>query len=218
MFKYLPHLIRKEFMLEWKQRYALSGLLLYVVTTIFVCYLCFKKVVDVPSWNALFWIILLFASVNAVAKSFMQESRHRNLYYYTLAAPQVVIGAKLVYNTLLLFTLALIHLLVYGLLIGNPVQDLPLFMVALMLGVFGLASVMTLISAIASKAGANSTLMAILGFPVLMPLLLTSIRLSKNAVDGLTVASNQQFIIVLIALNIAISALAIILFPYLWRE
>jgi len=218
MWNELRHLIRKEFLLEWKQRYALSGLLLYVVTTIFVCYLSFKKVVDVPTWNALFWIILLFASVNAVAKSFMQESRHRNLYYYTVADPKLVIGAKLIYNTLLLLSLALLHLAIFSLLIGNPVQDMTLFLVALVLGVFGLASVMTLISAIASKAGANSTLMAILGFPVLMPLLLTSIRLSKNAADGLVVASNQQFIIVLLALNIAISALTIILFPYLWRE
>lgn len=218
MWNELRHLIRKEFLLEWKQRYALSGLLLYVVTTIFVCYLSFKKVVDVPTWNALFWIILLFASVNAVAKSFMQESRHRNLYYYTVADPKFVIGAKLIYNTLLLLSLALLHLAIFSLLIGNPVQDMTLFLIALFLGVFGLASVMTLISAIASKAGANSTLMAILGFPVLMPLLLTSIRLSKNAADGLVVASNQQFIIVLLALNIAISALAIILFPYLWRE
>src|SRR5678815_5028898 len=83
--KEIRYLIQKEISLEWKTKYSFNGLLLYVVSTIFVCFLSFKQVIDPPTWNALFWIIMLFASVNAVAKSFMTESRGRLLYFYTVS-------------------------------------------------------------------------------------------------------------------------------------
>src|SRR5436190_7230036 len=204
-------------MLEWKQKYAFNGLLLYVVSTIFVCFLSFKQIIDPPTWNALFWIIMLFASVNAVAKSFMTENRGRLLYYYTLTSAEAVIISKTIYNVLLLLVLSLINLLFYSIFIGNLVQDLPMFIIGMILGCMGFASIMTLISAIASKAGGNSTLMAILSFPILIPLLITIIRFTKNAMDGLDWSVNYKFLIILLALNVLTKALSYLLFPFLWR-
>jgi heme exporter protein B len=75
-----------------------------------------------------------------------------------------------------------------------------------------------MISAIASRAGSNTTLMAILSFPVLMPLLITVIRFSKNAMDGLDPSLSYNLIIILISLNVLVVAMSYLLFPYLWRE
>lgn len=89
-------LLAKDFRLEWRQRAALGGLLLYVGSTVFVSFLSFSLrggTPPAPAWNALFWVILLFAAVNAVAKGFMQESPGQRLYYYTLVRPQAVILA-----------------------------------------------------------------------------------------------------------------------------
>ena len=57
MKRQLTALIAKEVRLEWKQRYALGGILLYVIATVFIVYLSFRQVIDLPTWNALFWII-----------------------------------------------------------------------------------------------------------------------------------------------------------------
>jgi heme exporter protein B len=216
--KEIRYLILKEISLEWKTKFSFNGLLLYVISTIFVCYLSFKQIIDPPTWNALFWIIMLFASVNAVAKSFMTESRGRLLYYYTLTTAEAVIISKTIYNVLLLLVLAVINLLFYSIFIGNLVQDMPMFVTGMLLGCMGFASIMTLISAIASKAGGNSTLMAILSFPVLIPLLITTIRFTKNAMDGLDWSVNYKFLVILLALNLLTLALSYLLFPYLWRE
>lgn len=216
--KEIKILLQKEIMMEWKQKYAFNGLLLYVVSTVFICYLSFKQIVDPPTWNALFWIILLFAAINAVAKSFMQESRGRQLYMYTIVSARAVIISKIIYNTLLMLVISIINLIFYSLFVGNMVQDLPMFIVGIVLGSAGFASVLTMISAIASKAGSNATLMAILSFPILIPMLITIIRFSKNAMDGLSASVNYQFMILLISLNILVVALSFLLFPYLWRE
>lgn len=217
-FDAVKHLILKEIKLELRQKYALSGVLLYVVGTVFISYLSFKKIIHPATWNALFWIIMLFASINTISKSFIQESRGRLLYLYTLVSPQAIIVSKIVYNILLMVMIALICLFFYSLFIGNIVQDLYLFLLVLVLGGMGFAAVLTMISAIASKTNNNFTLMAILSFPVLVPLLLTLIRASKNAVDGLARSVSYDYILVLTFLNLIIIVLSYLLFPYLWRD
>jgi len=214
----ISYLIEKEIRLEWRQKYAFNGLLLYVGATVFICYLSFKEIVDIPVWNALFWIIQLFAGVNAIAKSFLQESRGRMLYYYVLADPRAVILSKIIYNFLLMMLLSGFNLLFYSILIGNPVGDMGMFIFSMILGSIGLSSVLTMISAIASRAGHSAALMPILSFPVLLPLLMTTIRLSKNSIDALAWSVSQPLVIIILALNIMIIAMSFLLFPYLWKE
>jgi heme exporter protein B len=218
LFKEVRYLVQKELALEIRQKYAFAGLLLYVISTVFICYLSFKKIMDPPVYVALFWIIMLFAAVNAIAKSFLSDSRGLQLYYYSIVSPQAVILSKIIYNLFLMLLLALINLFFYVLFLGNIIQDMPMFILSLILGSFGFSSVMSMVSAIASKANHNVTLMAILSFPVLIPLIMTIIKFSKNAIDGLDVSVNYQYITILIALNVIVIALAYILFPYIWRN
>ena len=211
-------LLKREITLELKQRYALNAILLYVISTVFVCYLSFKTLVDVPTWNALFWIIILFTSVNATSKSFSTESRGRLLYYYTLASAQAIILSRIIYNALLMLVITLAGYFIYSLLIGNLVQDQPYFFLALVLGASGFSSILTLVAAIAAKTRQNSTLMAILSFPVVIPMLLVLIRFSKNAVDGLDHSIQSPYIYALLSINLIVVALAYLLFPFLWRD
>ena len=219
------HLFKKEVLLEWRSKYAFNGVLLYVVSTVFVCYISFHLTPGFIGsngypivWNVLFWIIMLFASVNAIAKSFMQESKSRLLYYYTIASPQAIILSKTIYNILLMALLSILALLVYMLFFTNTVGDPLFYFIAVLLGSISFSTIFTMISAIASKAGNNGTLMAILSFPVVIPVILVLIHLSKNAMDGLDRAANYGNIGVLCAINVIVVATSLLLFPYLWRD
>jgi heme exporter protein B len=214
----IKQLLIRELRLEWKQLYAINGLLLYVTSTVFVCYLSFKHILDVPTWNALFWIIILFTAVNATSKSFSVETKGRLLYYYTLASAPAIILAKIIYNTLLMFVISFAGYLIYSLLIGDLVQDKLFFILGLFLGSSGLASILTLVASIASKTNQNSTLMAILSFPLVIPMLLVLIRFSKNALDGIDHSIQYPYVIALLAINLIVVTLARLLFPFLWRD
>lgn len=221
LFREIGYLIQKDFRLEWRQRAALSGMLLYVGSTVFVCYSSFSLRgggLPLPAWNALFWIIMLFTAVNAVAKGFLQESRGRQLYYYALVRPQAVILAKIGYNVLLLIGVALVGFGMYALVLGNPVQNLSLFLANMLLGAVGFASTLTLVSGIAAKATNSHTLMAILGFPLMIPMLLLLIKVSKNALDGLEFEASSSSLLTLLALNMIVGAVSYLLFPFLWRS
>jgi heme exporter protein B len=214
-------LIAKEVTLEIRQKYAFNGILLYVISTVFISYMAFRlrnERLSPATWNALMWVILLFAALNAVAKTFMQERSGRMLYYYLLASPESIIVSKMLYNSLLMSGLMLAGYGVYSLMLQNPVQDQGLFIGILLTGALGFASALTLISGIASKAGNNPVLMAILGFPVLLPMLLLLIKASKNAIDGLERSASLDEWLTLMAINAIVWALALLLFPYLWRS
>jgi len=204
-------------LLEWRSKYALNSILLYVISTVFVCYQAFRSI-DGTVWNALFWIILLFASINAISKSFVQESKGRQLYYYTLASPAAVILSKIIYNVGLMLLLSLLALVVYSVVFRNPVGDPLLYFLAVILGSISFATVFTMISSISSKANNNGTLMAVLSFPVIIPLLIVLIKLSKNAMDGLDRSVSVDEIIVLVCVNAIVIAISLLLFPFIWRD
>jgi heme exporter protein B len=169
------------------------------------------------AWIALFWVITLFASVNAIARSFMQYSASQMRYYYTVAPPTAIILSKIIYNALLNILLALLALVCFSVLIGNPIHDNYTFFIAICLGSTALSTTLTMMSAIAHKAGNNPTLMTILSLPAIIPTLSMTIKISKNALDGLQFVASYDEIIALFCINIIAIAVAYILFPYLWR-
>lgn len=221
MLKQFMQLLRKEFLLEWRQRYAFNSLILYVCSAILVVYLSFNLAtqrLEPITWNTLFWLILLFASFNTIAKGFMQEKASRLHYYYMTLNPYLLILAKIAYNVILMLLISLIGLGGYILFMGSPVADMPFFLLNLFLGALGFASTLTMVSAIASKANNNTVLMAILGFPVILPMLLLLIKVSKNAMDGLDRGSSSEEITALLAINVIVISVSYLLFGYLWRS
>jgi heme exporter protein B len=221
MLKEIKALIDKEIRLELRQKYALNGMILYVVSTIYVCYLSFRlksNQIDKITWNTLFWIILLFTATNAIAKSFTQERFGRLLYYYTLANPVAIIISKILYNTLLMLVLALVGFGVYAVVMGNPVGDIGMYLLSIVLGAIGFASSLSMVAGIASKAENNATLMAILSFPIIIPMLIMLLKISKNALDGLDRGSSLDEVLTLLAIDVIVFVLSVILFPYLWRS
>ena len=161
---------------------------------------------------------MLFASVNAINKSFIQESQQRQLYYYSIVNPRAIILSKIFYNMCLMAFLAIIAFVTYSIIFRNPLGDPSLYFFTVILGSISFASVFTMVSGITSKAGNNSTLMAILSFPVIIPLLIVLIKLSQNAMQGLDRAQSINEIVVLIAINIITITVSLLLFPYLWRD
>lgn len=214
-------LIQKEFTLELRRKSVIAGITLYLVCIIFICYLTFslrQNSINEATWSALFWLTILFANVNGIAKSFIGEKKGLLIYYYSIASPQAVILSKIIYNVMLSFALSLAGYLLFSVFIDNPLQDPALFLVTLLLSSIGFASCFSLISAIASKSDNSNVLMAVLSFPVIIAVLLMAIRITKNALDGIMRSASYDELWNLLAINCIMAALAYLLFPYIWRS
>ena len=205
-------------MLELRHQHTFFGILLYVASTIFVLYLAMGQP-ESTVYNGLFWMIQLFICITAVAKSFLQESKGRMLYFYSIVSPVHFIIAKLIYSTVIMLLMVLISLVLFWFLLGNPIMKPLQFIGIAFLGGISLSLVFTLMSAIAAKAHQNAAIMAILGFPLIIPQLLLLIRLSKSAFgEVFREGALFQITALLIGLDVLVVVLSIILFPFLWKE
>jgi heme exporter protein B len=164
-------LLKKDLLLELRQQHTFYGILLYVASTIFVLYLAMGQP-ESNVYNGLFWMIQLFVCVNAVAKSFLQESKGRMLYFSSITSPVTFIIAKLIYSTLVMFVMIIVSLVLFRILFGNPVINQFHFAAIALFGGVSLSLVFTLMAAISAKAQQNAAVMAILGFPLIIPQLM----------------------------------------------
>ena len=209
-------LIKKDLLLEIRQQYSFYGILLYVVATIFVLYMTIQQP-EAKVWNGLFWVIQLFICINAVAKSFLQETRGRMLYFYSIVNPRDFVLAKLVFNSLLMLLMSFLSIILFTLFLGNPIEKVPQFIGLVLLGGWSLNLVFTFLSAIAAKAQQNAAIMAILGFPLIIPQIMLLMQLSNSVFSdksGLALST----LLLIVALDVLVILLAIILFPFLWKD
>ena len=210
-------LIKKDLLIEWRQRYAFNGILLYLLSVVFLIYISFIELKP-ELWLTLFWIVMLFTSVNAVAKSFLQERRGRWLYYYSIASPIAVITAKMIYNLVLMLLLAACGIFFYSLVLGYPLQHFQYFLLIVFLGSISFSLTFTLMSSLAAKAGNSSMLMPVLSFPIVVPVLLLLVKLSREALYEGALTIPYKDLILLASLDVVILLLAMLLFPFLWRD
>jgi len=210
-------LVKKDLLMEWRQKHALFGVLVYVGATVFVVYMMNGQP-DTKVWNALFWLSQLFVAVNSMAKSFLQEHPHRFRYYYTIVKPTTFLLAKLTYSTALMLVMSVISLLLYSLMLGWPPMHSTLYITIALTGSLSLSVVFTFLSAIAARAQQNSSLMAILGFPLVTPVLMILSKLAATALQPIYMPGWWNLAIVLVALDLLIIMLGVILFPFLWQE
>ncbi|MFN4315929.1 MAG: heme exporter protein CcmB [Chitinophagaceae bacterium] len=209
-------LFKKDLLLEVRQQYSFYGILLYIGATIFVLFLSIREP-ESEVWNGLFWVTQLFICINAVAKSFLAESRGRMLYFYTLASPSQFVLAKLLFNSLLMLLMSLLSLLLFSLLMNAPLVRPFSFMGLVLLGGWSLSLVFTFLAAIAARAQQNAAIMAVLGFPIITPQLILLMKIS-NAAFNPVLSLKAGDMLLLVALDLLVALMAVILFPFLWKD
>jgi heme exporter protein B len=210
-------LIKKDILLEFRQQYSFYGVLLYVVSTIFVLYLAMGQPENMV-WNGLFWMIQLFICVNAIAKTFIQEGRGRQLYFYSLCSPVDFMLARMIFNAALMLLMNGISLLLFTILLGSPIEHFLLFLGISCFGACSISLVFSFLAAIAARAQQNAALMAILGFPLIIPQLMLLMRLSALAFSDVYQSGLISIVALLVCFDIMVVLLSIILFPFLWKD
>lgn len=102
--------------------------------------------------------------------------------------------------------------------LGSPIIQTGTFVFVTFIGSISLSVIFTFLSAIAARANNNAALMAILGFPLVAPILMILSQLAVKAITPVYQPGWWKLMLVLSALDILVIILGIILFPFLWQE
>ncbi|MCC5916994.1 MAG: hypothetical protein JJU02_06665 [Cryomorphaceae bacterium] len=211
-------LVKKDVLLEWRQPFQSLSMALYLVSTVYVIYLVFNAIIRPDVWVALFWISYLFGAMIISAKSFQRESGGRYFFFYTLCSPLELMVAKLIFNGAIFFLLALLNWFLYALFLGNPLENSGVFLLLCFFAGLSFSGVLTLINGISVKVKNHPALSAILGFPLMLPIIMVLLAGSAHALVGMPWVETRSYVIALGGLAVTTSLLSVILFPFLWKE
>jgi heme exporter protein B len=215
---HIAAIIKKEGTIEFRRKHALFGILLFAVVLVYLIYKSFNRIEGLQ-WDVLLWIVVLFSGINAIAKSFSQESEASRMYYYTLFDAQEVIIAKTIYNFVFLAVIFILILGGFSFFIENPVKNFTLFFEGAILGILGLSVLFTFISSVSGQSGANnSMLMSIMSIPLTIPIVLLLIKITAVAMRLIQDSSVDKDLIMLGGIDLLLMGCMFILFGELWKD
>lgn len=211
-------ILAREVKGELRTRYALNAMLLFAVASVIVVgFATARAGVDGFTSAALYWIVLFFSAMAALAHVFVKEEDAQTALALRLSArPAAVYFGKLLFNVLLLLSLALVITPLFIGLVDMAVYDWGLFTLTVFLGVAGLAGATTLVAAIVARASLRGALFAVLSLPITLPLLLAAVGATQAAMDPVGLASGSAEIRLLFAYGVAMITGSWLLFEYVW--
>lgn len=209
-------LILKDVRIEFRNKYSFYSIGFYLIALVYIAYSSSGETSE-ASWNALLWIILLFTLLVSVGRSFIAED-DRSLYYYFLVDNSAILLAKICYHTCYSILLITMELVLFQLFLPAVIDNFLLFILNLSLGAFGISTSLLLVSLITTNTRQQGVMMAVLGFPLLLPVLIIAVRNSKLALEGKLASDIASNLTYLISLDVIIIALVFILFPYAWKN
>lgn len=214
-------LFLKDFRSELRTRYAINALAMFIIVALSVIMFSVgQERISKSLTGGLFWVVIFFTAMSGLSRAFVsEEERGTTLALQLVAAPITVFTGKLIFNIILVFAMNTVIAILYSALFEAFVfQNIALFLVSFILGNIGLAVSSTIIAAIIAKAGAKGTLYPVLSFPILLPLILTSVQLTLSAIDGTSFERAKFELAIVVSYDIIMLTASYMLFDFIWKE
>lgn len=211
----------KDWNSELRTRYAVSALLMFVLTTIAIVLFALGTEGAPPHALAgMLWVVIFFSGMSGLARIFVtEEERGTAMTLQLTAPPSAVYTGKLLFNLVLVYAVNTVAVLLFFFFIqGFEIRTVSIFLLTLFLGSTGLAVMATLIAAIIAKANTKGTLFPVLSFPLLLPLLLAVIKATQLAAEGAFFAEARGEFQILISYIGAVLTVSYLVFDYVWKD
>ena len=211
----------KEVVSEFRTRYALNALLMFVVTTLsMIVFSLGDNTVPYEILCGMLWIVIFFSAMSGLSRTFVtEEERGTSLTLRLLTKAANVYIGKLIYNNVLITSLYVFIALLFQLVIDDfKIQTQPIFWVTIILGSIGLAAASTILAAIIAKANTKGTLFPVIAFPILLPLLLECIKATVLAVEGAFFVEAVKDFQILISFIVVMIVASLMVFDFVWND
>ena len=214
-------LFRKDLHSELRTRYAVNSLAMFIIVAISVILFSIgQERINENLTAGLYWVVIFFSAMSGLSRAFVsEEERGTSLTLQLIASPSTVFSGKLIFNLALVFAMNTVISLLYAALFeGFVLQNFVLFLITFVLGNIGLAVSSTIIAAIIAKAGSKGTLYPVLSFPILLPLILTSVSLTLNSINGTSFEDSIFEIAIVACYDIIMISTSYMLFDFIWKD
>ena len=214
-------LFNKDYHSELRTRYAVNSLVMFIVVAISVILFAIgTERISQSLTGGLFWVVIFFSAMSGLSRAFVsEEERGTSLTLQLISAPSTVFTGKLIFNLILVFCMNTFIAILYAALFNDfVVKNFLLFLITFILGNIGLAVASTIIAAIIAKAGSKGSLYPVLSFPILLPLILTAVKLTLFSMDGTTIAFAKVELAIIACYDVIMISASYMLFDFIWKD
>ncbi len=221
--KTIISIVRKDFISEFRSRDMFISMFTFSLIIIFV----FNLVLDLTSniknlvSPAVLWITFLFSGSIGLSRSYSLEKESEAIKGLLLAPVDrsLIYMGKFFSNLIFLLIIEIITIPIFIILFNYDFSiKLIEIMLVIFLGTIGFSSVGTLFSAISLNTRLREVLLPILYFPIIIPVLLNAVRITRSLLSGESLSSNSSSLQVLIAFDIIFLSAGILLYEYVIEE
>lgn len=198
--------LHKEALIQWRSRAQLLAVFLFGAAAL----LLFSFAIG-PDTSALrqhsagfLWLALLLASTLSLAESFGHEMEHRAMEGLLLqgASPRALYYGKALSNWAQLAILGVGLVPVMVVLYDAGTTRIASLLTVILLGTSGLSAPGTLYAAMTAQARARQTLLPLLLFPLVVPVLLSAVKASSLVILGDPMDQMKSWSLLLVAFDL----------------
>lgn len=220
LFRKVIAVLHKDLSIELRSRYAVNTVFAFVAASLLLLLFTLRAQELAPTpKSGLVWIIILFAALAVLSRSFVAETENKtyDLLRVYGNGNSVFLG-KLIFNFSFTTLINLVTFTLYIFLVGLNIVHTGAFLIVLLFGSAGIASVSTLIAAVVAQADRKGVIFSVLSIPLLVPLLLIVTRVTKGAfIDG-TLINLWSDVAALVGFTGVTVTAGLLLFEYIWEE
>lgn len=218
-FKAVLAICKKEITMELKKKETVSTMLIFSLITIVIFSFSFnvEKIEKKVLISGMLWIMIVFSSLLGLGPSFKKEQSNNTLAGLLMAPVDrsAIFYGKLLANMIFVSFVELISIPLFFILFNFIMtENILLFAAFVFLGTLGFITIGTFLSALASYARFSDLLLPVTLFPVSVPLLIGSVKLTENLITG-SGYSFSPWLQLLIVFDIVFLVIPLLVFEYI---
>lgn len=220
-FRAMGAIVWKDLAAELRSRELISAMLVFALLVILI--FNFALELDIKTratvTAGVLWVIFIFAGTLGLNRS-MAIEKDRGCLDGLLLAPvdrSAIYFGKMLGNLIFMLIIEAIVLPIYSVLYNTNLFN-PGFLLVTLLGSIGYVTVGTLLAAMAVQARTRDILLPILLFPVIIPVILASVKASMGFLQGIEISEIMPWISLLIVYDVIFLAAAFMTFDYVVEE
>ena len=217
----LKAVVLKDLLSEIRTRYGVTAIALFVVTSVsLVAFATADEQLHRPIAAGVLWVVMFFTAMSGLGRGFIsEEERGTTLYLQLSAPPTAVILGKLISNVLIAALSNLAVLALFLMFVGTVQVASPwILLLVLFAGSVGLATVITITSAIVATSGTRSPLLPILSFPVLIPLSMPGMNATLLSMADVSLHDVWPDLALMLSHSGIVATVSYLVFDVVWTE
>ncbi|MFY8160463.1 MAG: heme exporter protein CcmB [Candidatus Kapaibacteriota bacterium] len=214
-------ILSKELKSEFRTRYSTNTVILFILVCISLIVFATSGItLKEPLQAAFIWIIIFFTAMTSLSRVFIYEEERGTIDFLKLNAKSTnIFLGKLLFNSILAISTSIIITLFFVIMVGDFIMRTPLiYITTLLFGSLAIASSTTILSAIITKAATKNSLLPILSFPILLPIILIAIDNTRLSLEGWEFSESVSNLSMLISYTGIVTVASFLLFNFIWED